>query len=391
MNTFYLNPFYMFSISFISVMAMFCLKLSGLYHDNNITSFFILLISLVSFLIGLFYKKSLDNIFKVKRVNATVSTWPTFSFIIFGFFAECYFSGGIPLLSVLAGVDYDYQTFGIKTFHVFYMGVMLSYSILSFERYLESKRKLELIKVATGIFITIAIVSRGATMLIVIPMVLIMLSRMKELNIKFSLKMKLLFSMAIIVFVILFGYLGDKRMVSSGYESNDAIYDIGMASDVFKNYDLPSGFFWVYLYATSPYATLIAQEDFNNIDKGGFNKFLYYGVLPDFISKYSSIDMKPTGNVMRISPELTVSTGFGRVFSAWGYLGILCTFLYMSLFIITFTLLNRKGNIRAVCAILTTASMLMIFDNMIIFSACIMQLLMLTFFSRAKISRFSLI
>lgn len=50
-----------------------------------------------------------------------------------------------------------------------------------------------------------------------------------------------------LIFIIGFGYIGDKRMIASGYKSDTAIMEIGQANDIF--YSIPSGFFgFIYMH-----------------------------------------------------------------------------------------------------------------------------------------------
>ncbi|XBS68539.1 hypothetical protein ABK905_17850 [Acerihabitans sp. KWT182] len=105
--------------------------------------------------------------------------WPNALFIIFGFAIDCAASGVIPLLSVIQGADYDYKDFGLKTFHVFYMGYMSAFSIVCFERYLATKNKKFFWYSMFGIAVTVLIVSRGAMLLLLIPMALLFLSQKK--------------------------------------------------------------------------------------------------------------------------------------------------------------------------------------------------------------------
>lgn len=68
----------------------------------------------------------------------------------------------------------------------------------------------------------------------------------------------------------------------------------------------------MYLYASSPIANLIEQESSNNYDKGDLLDFIPGAILPDFISKYTSPNIDERYEFNKITPELTVSTGFGR-------------------------------------------------------------------------------
>ncbi len=149
--------------------------------------------------------------------------------------------------------------------------------------------------------------------------------------------------------------------------------------------------FWVYLYASSPIANLIEQESSNNYDKGDLLDFIPGAILPDFISKYTSPNIDERYEFNKITPELTVSTGFGRAVVILGMQDFILLTIWMIFIIVLFGWLNRDFYIRSACAILSSISVLMIFDNMFIFSSCVMQLIVLTLFSRCRVGAYSLI
>lgn len=158
--------------------------------------------------------------------------------LIVGFFLECMNNRGIPLFVVFKGDAYDYTQFGIKTFHVFYMGYLSASVIINFERFLRSKCRYYLITPMLGIVITILIMNRGSTFLLLFPMGLMYLGM---LRVKFRFKHLSLFVAALISIIILFGIMGDKRMLASGYDNENIIMEIGKADPLFEI--LPSGFF----------------------------------------------------------------------------------------------------------------------------------------------------
>ncbi|MHA7847600.1 oligosaccharide repeat unit polymerase [Serratia sp. D1N4] len=387
----FLNPMYLFGFSFLLAIFLYEAQLSGLYKNGSrlitIVMVFICIVSIVIgfFFNGMFNGKSIRNREEFDRDKIM---WPNALFVVIGFAIECAASGLIPLLVVIQGYNYEYRDFGIKTFHVFYMSYTSAFSIICFNRYLDSKNKKLLIYAMLGVLVSILIVSRGATMLLVLPMTLMYFAKRNS-----SRKVKLKSKIAIIVFfisgIILFGFLGDKRMVASGYTSEDAIMDIGIANDAFRR--APSGFFWVYLYASSPYGTLAAQERFDNVNKGTIKDFVIGSIIPDFISKHlqeeGSIGFQPK----RLTPELTVGSGFSVAIATFGFAGITLLFLWMVFLSFLFAWLNKNKYMVEICAILSSSAALMVFDNMFIFSSCVMQLVIITIFSRVRIGNYHFI
>src|SRR5476649_242119 len=138
MKTIFINPFLMFGFTFFFVMVAFNFKLSGLYisaSSDVMNIVFLLLISL-SLFIGCLYKTTTINRNKLIVASKSVSLNKSLAsgILIFGFLAECLNNNGIPLLMVFRGESYDYTQFGIKTFHVFYMGYLSASAVVNYER-----------------------------------------------------------------------------------------------------------------------------------------------------------------------------------------------------------------------------------------------------------------
>ncbi|EOI1122652.1 oligosaccharide repeat unit polymerase [Klebsiella oxytoca] len=389
MKKLYLNPLYLFGYAFLTAMGLYGLGLSGLYvnGDGTLTTVLFIL-CLISLVLGVVFDslfgRRMKNEIKDESYNKFLA--PNYIFVLMGFAIDCIASGTIPLISILKGDVYAYKDFGLKTFHVFYMAYMSAFAIVSFERYLATKSKKFLLPAITGLAITVLIVSRGSTMLLLIPMALLYLSQKKTEKKRSGFKKNITIIAFALIFIIGFGYVGDKRMIASGYKSDTAIMEIGQANDVF--YEIPSGFFWVYLYSSSPYANLASQQRFNNVDKGDFGDFFSSSVLPDFISKYTAPYVFSKFQPKRITDELTVGTGFSFALVSFGVLGVI--FLYSWMVFLSFILawVNRNKYINSICAVLSSTAILMIFDNMFIFGSCVLQMLMLTIFTRIKLGKY---
>ncbi|ENC2562145.1 O-antigen polymerase [Escherichia albertii] len=385
-----LNPFWMCALSFISVLFLYSLQLSTLYGSFGITTVLIILLVIIFTIVGYFFNNKLKG-WLIRNGNKSRMR-PVIGFnlsvVVVGFLIDCLPTFQIPVVSILRGDIYSYNDFGLKTFHVIYMGYISALAVVSFENFLKFRRLSFLLGFIFPIIVTLLIVNRGALLLIVFPMVFIYirhLNKSKTLNIN----AKIIGCVIVFVGIVIFGYLGDKRMISSGYTDEKAILKIGRADPVFES--IPTGFFWVYLYASSPMANLIEQESSNNYNKGDLLDFISGAILPDFISKYTSTNIDKRYEFNKITPELTVSTGFGRAVVILGDIGFYLLILWMIFLIFLFAWLNKNFYIRSTCAILSSISVLMVFDNMFIFSSCVMQLVVLTLFSRCRVGNYSLI
>lgn len=328
MKRMFVNPFLMFAATFLYVIIAFNFKLSGFYEGIEIKTlnilFFIFII--VSFFIGVIYNYTLLSKFNFYERFKFIYRYKSLSafILVFGFLLECVNNGGVPLFMVFKGGAYDYTQFGIKTFHVFYMGYLSASVIVNFERFLRSRYKYYLITPIIGLAITILIMNRGATFLLLFPMGLMYLSM---LRVRFGFKHLNIFIVGLLGIIFLFGILGDKRMLASGYQNENVIMDIGRADPFFKV--LPTGFFWTYLYSTSPFANLNLQLNVANVDKGTLDDFIAGVILPDFISKYTDPTLLEHYDIAKITPELNVGTGFSAALVIFGFIGVIMLFFWV--------------------------------------------------------------
>lgn len=378
-----INPFLMFGLTFLYVFVSFNMGLSDLYlktYDYSLNLIFTCYIIICLFLGYIYHLTLLSRNNKLFHASEVISKRTLSNLVlIFGFILECANNGGIPLFLVLKGAAYDYTQFGIKTFHVFYMGYLSASAIINFERYLLSNNKTYLIAPVLAILITILILNRGALLLILFPIFLMYIA---SLQVRIKIK-HFTFICAILITVIVgFGILGDKRLISSGYEEQDAILKIGEASPLFEN--VPTGFFWVYLYSTSPYANLMLQANQGNINQGDIGDFLATSIYPDFISKYTNPNLGDRFFLAKITPELNVGTAFCMPLITLGILGLVLYFIWFLVFNVLFIHLNKNGYLLSTAATLTSISIFLSFNNMLTFSSCVLQILFITVFSRLR-------
>lgn len=381
-----INPFLMFGLTFLYVFISFNMGLSDLYlktNDYSLNLIFACFIIMCLFLGGVYHLILLSRNKYLFHTSKFISK-RTFSnsILIVGFIVECANNGGVPLILVLKGAVYDYTQFGIKTFHVFYMGYLSASAIINFERYLFTRSKYYLISPLLAIIITILILNRGALLLILFPIALMYIA---SLRVKIKIKHFVFISAMLIAVIVGFGILGDKRLLSSGYEESDAILKIGEASPVFEN--VPTGFFWVYLYSTSPFANLMLQANQGNFNQGDIGDFLATSIYPDFISKYTNPNMDDRFSLLKITPELNVGTAFCMPLITFGIAGLIMYFAWFLIFNILFIWLNKNNYLLSTAATLTSIAIFLSFNNMLTFSSCVLQIIFITVLSRLRCGR----
>lgn len=387
MRLFFLNPFWMMAAGFVSSMLLYRMGLSGLYDApfDDMDWVFVLIIT-ASIITGFLILRRLEKglYFEPSSNLATTNLIVLLCLIWLGFIAEVFYEGGVPLVSSFSGKNYDYSQFGIPTFHVFFLSYCSAFAVVSFDRFMSGRGWLNLLPVLSVLLIELMIVNRGAILITFCACTLLYLFGCKRFGRSF------LFALiAVLAVIVTFGYVGDKRMKASGYSEEGAIYKIGMADNFFLRQEVPSGVFWTYLYASSPYANLANQAVVKKQTVGTFTDFLNVALVPDFISKHYYDIAKV--NLDLITPELNVATGFGRTFVVYGYLGVVLLFGWYLFFVSLFMAINRRFYLRSVVAVLCVMSLMMIFENMLIFASFIVQIVMMTLAARIHAGGFRFI
>lgn len=385
MKNFILNPFFCYSVSFLVVFLLYLLKWSDLYLPaSQSLTIFIFFTIISAFLIGFFYNKvlSINKDFLVDKVSKTRTYKLLFLLILF-LFCEFLYHSLIPLFLVVRGIDYDYTKFGIPIFHVFFLNYVSLLGVIYFYRFLIYGNKYYLSIFLFSIIFCLLIVNRGSLIFILLAALITYAS----LNLKLSRFIKIITTILCIIFI--FGFLGNLRMVSSGYEDEDVILNIGQASDSYKNLELPSVTFWTYLYLTSPYANLeneVAKRNYSaNYD---IEKYLVFEFVPDFISK--RLDVQNASSNL-LTDELNVNTLYGGSMNKMGFIGAVGIFFwYIFSVIITMKLVSKKFFIPTTI-LLSTLSIMLVFANVLIFSGFIFQFFLLIIFSRIKFKQITLL
>lgn len=306
-----------------------------------------------------------------------------------GFVAEFIYSKDIPLFSVILGKDSFYQKFGIQTFHVILLPYASAFSIISFYRYLISpkifpRRKIYLFSNVYIIFLMLLIMNRAAVLIILMVMGLLLF------YMKASLKKLIVIGICGLIFMYGFGYIGNKRMMSSGYQGELIILDIGDASKEFRDSKIPKEYFWGYLYSTISLSNL--NEEFRKYEAhsiGNISDVFVLDILPDFVSKrVVSAEQNKYLSPDLIKEELTTTTMYGQSIKLFGVIGMLIVFVWFIVFNFLAIICVRKKYLLPLIGVLCVISGLSIFNNMLVFSGTFLQviwIIVLPYFSIKKI------
>lgn len=378
---FFVNPFFLYILIFLSVLLLYSLEWSYLQPSLSIdlTIFFI-----STFVFGLIFFVLYNNIKENYKINGLSSDRIIWLILIFGALVEFAYQGAIPFLEIMRGRDFKYNLFGVPVFHVFFLPYISAVGILSFYKFLILRKKSRLYIFLFSLLFVVLIFNRGAILFILISAFFVYLKLKKNISIR---KMVITF-FATLFLLYLFGAMGNYRMLASGYKSDDVILTIGQATPNFYNSKVPSEFLWSYLYIVTPYANLQFQT--NNVSSNA-DKFDVFKnqILIDFIQKRVYVDEKFNNNL--IVDEFNVSTMYGKSVQLSGLFGAYISFFWFVCNVFFITVITPKNYRVVVSAIFSTMAILTCFTNVIVFAGFILQPIFVAIFVRFKFGNFNLI
>ena len=382
MNKYILNPFFYYIFIFVFILSLYSLRWSYL---QPLLTFELVIFFFVTFLISVLglicFQKFFYNDGYILNYDSNKFI---FIFIFLGAIAELGHQGAVPLVEILKGANYDYTGFGIPTFHVFFLPYISAVGILSFYRYLVEKNKMKLYVFLFSILFLILIVNRGALIFSFISTTLIYLKYKGGI----SVKKICLTSIAMLIVLYLFGVIGNYRMISSGYQTEDVIISLGQATPEFYNSPVPNEFFWSYLYVVTPLANLQYQVN-NTPVNTDYTDVLKYHLMIDFLQKRVFPDEDKQLHL--IADEFNVSTMYGEIVQKSGFTGLYIVFFWFLICIFLIAIITPLRYRSPVFALLCSLAILTCFTNVITFSGFILQPILLSILGHFRIGRYNLI
>lgn len=387
------NPLYMYALMFLVAAVVYEFGWSTFYPDltSGLLCFIAFTIFIAIFLGYLYGHLNLNdkknNCLQIVNVNKICII---FLGIFGGMICEAIYSGGFPLFSPGTVI---YAEFGIPTFHVIWMALKDFFVLTTYMMYLKNHRKIILLLCILALVLDLFIVNRADFLYLSMAMFIIYV--MERRVAIFSVKKSILLAIACLSIFYIFGVLGNYRSVVAfgGEYSNDFILSVGQASNNFKNSIIPGEFFWSYLYISSPLANFQHTIDMNNPDIDYLLSLrdvisaLGDSVVPDFLSKrlmpwigYDNVQTE------LLVDNLTVCTMYNQAYLFGGYIGCILQFLFLVLFFFLIKILCRKNTDLQIIsnAVLVVMGAFSIFNNMLVFSGWIGQLLFLIIVSHNK-------
>ena len=178
---FFVNPFFLYILIFLSVLLLYSLEWSYLQPSLSIdlTIFFI-----STFVFGLIFFVLYNNIKENYKINGLSSDRIIWLILIFGALVEFAYQGAIPFLEIMRGRDFKYNLFGVPVFHVFFLPYISAVGILSFYKFLILRKKSRLYIFLFSLLFVFLIFNRGAILFILISAFFVYLKLKKNISIR---------------------------------------------------------------------------------------------------------------------------------------------------------------------------------------------------------------
>ncbi len=358
-----INPFLLISISFTLSLILYSLQWSTIFPPLTFYNLipiitFIILNILASFLWDFFklYDVKL-NIFS-KRDSAAYNFISAFALLLTCIEMLIY---GIPLLGQVAYTDFGAPILHVIVISIFHVGAI--YHSIS---YMTSKHSKNMYYLIIFFIVSLLIMNRFLMLYMAIAIMFVYICN-SGVSIGKFLKLILLS----ILLLILFGEIGIFRMsmiTNLSYEhARLYILDAGYASVEYKEYGLPTSFYWIWLYITSPLSNLIYNID---ISQGHslmkMSNVIVQEILPETFSKrlIPALGLNVV-DVKLIVPHLNVSTALARIYNSSGLVGIISFYLYYTI-LFFYLNLTFKGSVRTILNIfMSIMCLFLMFHNIL--------------------------
>ena len=370
------NSFFVYIATFGSALVLYHLGWSDIYPTLSYDVWIFFGLTFLSALIlGLLISPAIDNTWHYQP-----GMLPRFTgvFVVLIFLAEIFLTGGIPLLMIVDGANFNKLEAGTSHLHLFFIWSV--YSTIRFTDFLYARRGLYLIEAMLPVLLFGLLAYRGPAIICVSTWFFIFVIWCGELKLRHIVST---IAAAAMLFY-LNGLIGDIR--SPGQES------IGAPSESFAESNVPKIYFWTYLYSTVSIANF--QLNVNELPgtQGTITEFIFTEMLPTPISRIilpvlnkktssgnSSVatrDLLYSWKEPQVAKGLNISTLFGRSYGYFGWLGPVIMFAALTFFIIMYLMLCLRSPYRVPCiALLNTFVVFCLFTNMIVSTAILLPLI----------------
>lgn len=365
-NGILLNPYFAFAFIWIFLLVIHLFNFNTKFPAATVElTVFAIFISLMSFVIGIFYQRHIEN----RKDGLAVDDRPTTKLMIVSvliFLAAVIYGRNLPLLSVLRGDTEAYQNFGITTLTPIGYCCSVTVIVISAVKFFygEKNKWKHIINIAIGFITFVLVYSRGLIILSGLIVVVIGASRFR-----FSFGSFVILIILAIIGMLAFNAFGNIR---HGYSWDNSTYLLKVAG-FNEKYSYLHNISWTIVYVDTPFGNLAynMQNEFTDYNFTG----LISQLLPDMISKRVLPDY--VGGIQLAVPSLTVSSMFAGGYCYFGVIGMYIQYFEMIIvtFIVTHLSKNHRMTFIAVTASMTVLLFLSFFVNTITYSGFFMPVI----------------
>jgi len=316
------------------------------------------------------------------RPGASLDRWALT--VIGVYFVGAYIeNGGIPVIQIATGDDYDVYGFGVDGLHIFMLCFTGFYGVRAWHVFLTRGGMWNLAALAGIGGLLLSIGNRSAFSFLVFACAVVFV-RLRRISAPVWAGVIL----AAIIFAFGFGKFGDFRLSYQIEQATgepgapDAVLALARATDGFRESGLSPSWLWTYMYFASPLANLNSAFNLSGGRPCGqecdVSAALVYDVLPDVIGVRLGAILgiaDPATTDFLVAPNLTASTAFGTAVVAAGAVGGMMTLAFLAaLGVMSARLLRDSPAGEVGMAILATVIFFCFFENMLVYTPLLGQL-----------------
>ncbi|MBO1511894.1 O-antigen polymerase [Metabacillus bambusae] len=378
-----MNPFSIYTLVFAFVCIIYNFGWSNQLSELSYELIIFLLFTMLVMTILSFVTSKLFS-YNFYKIEDTIGVKTNIKILLGLTLVQVLLQRDIPLYMISVHSIDNHGTYGtpivlpiIMTYSTF-LGIYLFHLILSGNK----KRKEYIILFLLSFVPSILFYYRGTATITILSCAIMYIFYIKDyLRINRIVKIGIL----LLVAIYLFGFIGNLRLP----EGQDILV-LGDASGVFISSGIPSEFFLVYMYLASPLANLeLNIGGFTSLDN--FSLFYLSEIVPNIVSEHILSYMGESRvQIDRVLHAFTVGTIYARAFEYLRWHGVVFLFVHLVIYIFGFLLLLKKCKefyLTGLC-ILSCASLLSVFSNMLIETSIVIPLLFCIFFYFIKKIRF---
>ena len=326
MTSLILNPAILFSLVWGTTLYLYSLGYSALLTPLDATTLILVVGCCAGALIGWVMSRTFAPRLLTSPIRNT-APWPKpvelalsrrlrpmFYLWLAAVAFELVYFGNLPFLSLLGiGTPVLYTEYGFSGLHGLLNAMQLVMFDMTLLWYIKTGSRKHMLYALALLTWSVLMVTRAMIMASIVQGIMIGLI----FSARFRRRFLLLGSGVILAVILAFGALGDLRSSEGA-----SIQDIAQQSGSYPDY-LPAGFFWVYVYVTTPLNNINA-----NIQSIPATGFPYYTILPLIPNVVKTMFAVEEADISLVDENLNVSSFFRQFLLDYGVYG---TILVMTL------------------------------------------------------------